>query len=200
MSNALGKTLSIRNEEVVAYELNLIPEYFRHVFPTVPVFFIQAVFNGINRIFFDQGFPVVDQFFGCIFLTAFRQDVFACFTALPFAGCGVNSQNEIFTRFIARFFNSGKNVLNGFFIACQVGSKAAFIADGRSQALFFQQGCQGMEYFRAPPQAFAEGRCAGRHNHKFLYIYRIGCMGTAVQNIHHRNGQSIPANAADIAI
>ena len=53
LSNALGKTLSIRNEEVVAYELNLIPEYFRHVFPTVPVFFIQTVFNGINRIFFD---------------------------------------------------------------------------------------------------------------------------------------------------
>ena len=53
LSNALGKTLCVRNEEVVAYELNLISEYFRHMLPTFPVFFIQAVFNGINRIFFD---------------------------------------------------------------------------------------------------------------------------------------------------
>ena len=200
MSNALGKTLCVRNEEVVAYELNLISEYFRHMFPTFPVFFIQAVFNGINRIFFDQGFPVVDQFFGCIFLTAFRQDVFACFTTLPFAGCGINSQNEIFTRCIARFFYGSKNILDSVFIACQVGSKAAFITDGSSQTLFFQQGCQGMEYFCAPTQAFTEGRGTGRHNHKFLHVYRIGCVSTAVQNIHHRNGQAISANAADVAI
>ena len=143
---------------------------------------------------------MVDQFFGGIFLTAFRQDVFARFTALPFAGCGINSQNEIFTRFIARFFYGSKNVLDSIFIACQVGSKAAFVADGRGQTLFFKQGCQGMEYFRAPTQAFAEGRGTGRHNHKFLHVYRIGRVSTAVQNIHHRNGQSISANAADVAI
>ena len=54
--------------------------------------------------------------------------------------------------------------------------------------------------FRAPAQAFAEGRSAGRHDHEFLDIDGISSMGPAVEDIHHRDRQIIAINAAEETI
>ena len=50
-------------------------------------------------------------------LAALGQDVDALFRSLPFAGSGIEGQDEILARFIAGFFDGLKNILDGFFVA-----------------------------------------------------------------------------------
>ena len=176
----LGEALCIRNEEVVSYELHLVAERGSQPLPAVPIFFIQAVFNGIDGIFFYEFLPVGNEFVGSILLAALGQDVFTGLGTLPFTCRRVKGETEVGARFVAGFFYILENVLNGFFIARKIGREAAFVADGGSQPFFFQEGCEDMEDFRAPAQTFGKGRCTGRHNHKFLDVHRVGRVGTAV--------------------
>ena len=90
--------------------------------------------------------------------------------------------------------------MDSFFVAGQIRSKAAFVTDGSSQPLGFQETGQGMIDFGAPAQAFPEGRSACRHDHEFLDIDGIGSMSPAVEDIHHRDGQIITIDAAEETI
>ena len=57
-----------------------------------------------------------------------------------------------------------------------------------------------MEDFRTPAQTFFEACCACRHDHEFLYIYRVGCMCTTIQDVHHRQWQAIAVYTAQETI
>ena len=57
-----------------------------------------------------------------------------------------------------------------------------------------------MEHLSAPAQGFLEGRCADRHDHELLGIDGVGCVGTAVQDVHHGNRQTVAGNTAQEAV
>ena len=57
-----------------------------------------------------------------------------------------------------------------------------------------------MEDFRAPAERFLEGRSADGHDHEFLRVDGVGGVGAAVEDVHHRDGQAVAADAAQEAV
>ena len=52
--DALGKSLCIRYEKIIAYELNALSESGGHLLPAFPVLFIETVLDADDGIFADQ--------------------------------------------------------------------------------------------------------------------------------------------------
>ncbi len=53
----------------------------------------------------------------------------------------------------------------------------------------------------SPAQTFGEGGRTERHDHEFLGIGRLpGSMRATVQDVHHRDGQHMGIDAADVAV
>lgn len=198
--DAFGETLRIRDEEVVADDLELVAEALGQLLPAVPVFLVQRVFQGDDWIFRDELRPVVDEFRGGVFGLGFRQNVLAFLLAFPLAGGGVNGQREVFARLIARLFDGFHDVVEGFFRALEVRREAAFVADGGGELVLLEQRGQRMVDLGAPLEALREALCADRHDHEFLHVDVVGGMGAAVQDVHHRHGQDARLRAAEEAI
>ena len=57
-----------------------------------------------------------------------------------------------------------------------------------------------MKYLCALSESFLEGRSAYGHYHEFLNVNGICCMSAAVKNVHHRNGKSVAAYAAEESV
>ena len=167
------KALGICNKQVITYELYFSTQLFCHHLPSFPVFLIQTVFDGVDRVFAAQFFPVCYQFFGCKFLSAFWQNVFALLASFPLTGCSIHSKYKIFSRLIARFLYCLENVLDGFFIASKIRCETTFITNTRCKAFFFQKCRKCMKYLCAPAKSLFEARRSCRHDHKFLHIYGI---------------------------
>ena len=111
--------------------------------------------------------------------------VFAVF--VEFAGCAVQSEQYVFTCFVAGGFCGFHHQLQGFFVAVQVGCETTFVANGSWEAFAVTQFFQCVEDFGAATQSFAERFCSDRHDHEFLDVQAVVGMFAAVDNVHHRN-------------
>ena len=136
-ADSFCQAFGVGYEQIIANQLYRISQLFGHHLPSFPVFLIQTVFNGVDRIFAAQFFPVCYQFFRCKFLSAFWQNVFALLASFPLTGCCIHSQYEIFARFIACSFNRLQNALDGFFIAAKIRCESTFVTYGSSQTFLF---------------------------------------------------------------
>ena len=58
-SNSFGKTLGVGYEEVISYQLNLAAQLFGQHLPAFPVFLIQTILDGIDRVFLTKLLPVL---------------------------------------------------------------------------------------------------------------------------------------------
>ena len=199
-ANALGQALGVGDKQVVANQLHLAAQLLGHVLPAFPVLLVEAVLDGVDRIFLDQPLPVLDQFLTGKDLTALGQLVLALLAALPLAGGGIHSQDEVLAGHVTGLLDGGQNgledILDGLLVAGQIRRKAAFVTDGGSQALALQQCLQGVEHLGAPAQALFEAGGTGGHDHEFLHIHGVGRVCAAVQNVHHGHRQLIAGHAA----
>ena len=59
--DALGQTLGVGDEQVVAHQLDLAAQLAGHLLPALPVLFVQAVLDGEDGVFLHQSLPVGDQ-------------------------------------------------------------------------------------------------------------------------------------------
>ena len=198
--DTLMQTLGVGYEQVVANQLYSLAQLLSHHLPAFPVLFIQAILDGVDRVLVAQALPVCYQLSGGELLTGLGQYILALLLALPLTGSSIDRQYEILARLITGLLNSLKNQLNRLFVACQVRCETALITYGGSQALALQQRCQSVEYLSTPAQTFLEALSAYRHNHELLYIYGVGRMCAAVQDVHHRNRQTITADSAQETI
>ena len=168
--------------------------------PAFPVLFIQAVLDGVNGILLDQLLPVLDQLLAGKDLAALGQFILTLLTALPLAGSGIHGQDEVLAGHVAGLLDGLEDILDRLLIAGQVRSEATLIANGGSQTLALQQSLQGVEDLGAPAQAFFEAGGAGGHDHELLHVNSVGCMGAAVEDVHHGDGQLVAGNAAQEAV
>ena len=65
------QTLSIGYKQVVTDKLYFSAKLCGQLFPAFPVFFIQSILDGDDRIFLYQCFPVSDQLFGSKYSAGF---------------------------------------------------------------------------------------------------------------------------------
>ena len=115
--NTFGKSFRICYEQVVANKLYFISQSCSKFLPSFPVFFVQTVLDGNNRIFLAEFSPVFNKFFCCIFCTCFWQFIisFSLFT-LPFRRSCIHCDLKIFSWFISSFLHGFQNCLNCLFI------------------------------------------------------------------------------------
>ena len=199
--DALGQTLGVGDEQVIAHQLDLAAQLAGHLLPALPVLFVQTILNGDDGVLLHQALPVGDQLAGGELGAGLGQLVEAlALGALPLGGSSVHGQHEVLAGHIAGLLNGGQNGLDGLLIAGQVGGKAALIAHRGGQTLGLQDGSQGMEHLGTPAQGLLEGGGAHRHDHELLGVHGVGGVGTAVQDVHHGHGQAVAVHAAQEAV
>ena len=167
--DALGQTLGVGDEQVIAHQLDLAAQLAGHLLPALPVLFVQTILNGDDGVLLHQALPVGDQLAGGELGAGLGQLVEAlALGALPLGGSSVHGQHEVLAGHIAGLLNGGQNGLDGLLITGQVGGKAALIAHRGGQTLGLQDGSQGMEHLGTPAQGLLEGGSAHRHDHELL--------------------------------
>ncbi len=120
--------------------------------------------------------------------------------ALPFGGGGVHRQDEVFARLVTGIFDGLQDVLDGIFIGLEVRCETAFVADGGGVAFRLQELLEGVEDFGAPAETFLEGGSADGHDHEFLGVDGVRGMGAAVQDVHHRDRETVAVLAAEVTV
>ena len=83
-------------------------------------------------------------------------------------------------------------------IAGEIGGKAALITDRRGKAVCPEQLLQSVENLDTPLQSLAERFGADRHDHEFLQIDAVVSVLAAIDDVHHRNRQTMTAETAQI--
>ena len=199
-ANALGQALGVRDEQVVADQLDLAAQLLRHVLPALPVLLVEAVLDGVDGILLDQLLPVLDQLLTGKDLAALGQLILALFAALPLAGGSIHGQHKIPAGQVAGLLDGLEDILNGLLVAGKVGCKAALVTDGGGQTLGFQQRLQGVEHLGAPAQTLLEAGRTGGHDHELLHVHGVGRVRAAVQDVHHGHGQLVAGHAAQEAV
>ncbi len=89
---------------------------------------------------------------------------------------------------------------DGILVGRQVGSEAAFVADGGRQTPVVEQRLERVIRLDAPAQRLAVARRADRHHHELLEVDRVVGVGAAVDHVHHRHRQDMGVDAADVAV
>ena len=72
-----------------------------------------------------------------------------------------------------------------------------FVTDDGVLAGVFQQPAKCVEDFGSGSDCLSCASCTDRHDHEFLDIDRIICVGTAVDNVYHRHWQGLRIDPAD---
>ncbi|MNG97416.1 hypothetical protein D3C79_565290 [compost metagenome] len=183
--DAFFQDLGVGNEQVVAHQLDFVAQHFGLVCETIPVRFVQAVFDRHDWILFGQLFQEVSELFGSEGFVAFAgQNVFTVFVEL--GSCTVHRQGHVFTQLVTcRFYRFSDNSQR-FGVGTQVWRVAAFVAYSGVQAFGLQHFSQVMEHFRTDANGFFQGLRANRLNHEFLNVDVVVSVLAAVDDVHHR--------------
>ena len=198
--DALGKTLGIRDEQVVAHQLHAIADALGQLLPAVPVLFGHAVFDGDDGVLVDQSLPVVDHF-GARQLAAFAgQHVLLLLGIVKLGRSRVHSEHDVGTGLVASSLACLHHVLERLFVRLEVRSETAFIAHAAAKAGIVQNLLQRVVDLSAPAQRFGKRVGADRHDHELLEVHVVVGMRAAVQNVHHGRGKQMRVHTADVLV
>ena len=189
----------IRHKNIVTHNLDIASEGVGEELPSVPVVFSQAVFNGYDGIFFYHVLIELDHIRGCLVrLLLCGHDICPVFEK---GACRrIDGDTDILSRLIARLLNRLHNHYKCFFIGFEVRRKSAFITNGGVVAFAFEDGLEGMKNLRGHAQSFLEVLRADGHDHEFLNIDIVVGVLAAVNDVHHRDGDILGDDAADVFV
>ncbi len=112
----------------------------------------------------------------------------------------VEADGHVLAGFVACFADSFDYYVEGIFGAVEGRSETAFVADCRREAAGFEHFLKVVEHLCA--HAYSLVVAAGAHgtDHEFLETDGGVRVRTAVDDIHHRNGQHICVATADVLV
>ena len=192
MLDALAQEFDVRDEQVIADQLDLVAQFFGEHFPAPPIVLGAAVFDADDRIFRNELPIKIDQFLALELLArALLENVFAGIRIIEFGGRDVQGQENLFARFVTGVFDGLQDDLDCGFGTVEPGGKAALIAHSSGEAFFLEHRLEGVEAFGDGLQTL--GKCIEPfgHNHEFLKINRGIRMSAAVNHIGHGHRQHL---------
>ena len=201
--NPFAQEVDVCYKQIVTYQLALPSDFIGQKFPSVPVVFVHPVFDGVDRVVGDKFLQVFSLLGRSTFFTvgAFKFGVIVNAVFIEFRSGTVESNLYIFTRLVACIFNSGKNGFQCFFGSSgQVRGKAAFISYSSAEPFVVKHFFECMKNLGTHTKPFAERVRSNRTNHEFLESDGGVRVRTAVNDVHHRNGQHVSICSADVAI
>ena len=117
--------------------------------------------------------------------------------------CGsgrIEGDEDLFAEGISGGFDGFADDFERVFIVFEIGSEAAFVADGGGHFVFVEDFFKGVIDFDAGAEAFGEGVEAPGLDHELLEIDIVVGVFAAVEDVHHGDRQSAGAGAAEIAV
>ncbi len=178
----------------------VLPKRFGQHLPTLPIVFGHAVFDRDDgRVLTFQVDPILDHLCaGPFALIGLLEDVLAVREEL--AGRGIEGDPDVDSGLVTSLFNGFMNDHQSFFVGPQTGRKAAFVTDRRGIPALLQHALQRVEHLDAPAQGFGELRGAIGRDHELLKVHRRIGVCSAVDDVHHGDGENTGADAAQVAI
>ena len=191
--------LGVRAKEIIPHKLHPFLQTFRELRPARPVVLCESVFDRDNWVAIDPSFIERDHLGrGLGAALALLERVLAIVVQLRRGD--VEGDRDVLPRLEAAGLDRGHDRLERGLVVRQIGRESALVSHGRREPALGQHLLQRMEYLHAHPQPLGIRLGADRNDHELLAVHGIGRMGTAVQDVHHRNGQHVRDGAAEIAI
>jgi len=183
------QALGVGHQQIVAHDLDAIPEPLRQRCPTGPVVLGQAVLQADDRIAPDPVGPEGDQVVTRQGALLAGEDVAPL--AVDLGRGRVEGDRDLLARSVAGPLDGLQYHGDGVFVRRQAGGIAALVAHGRGEAALVEELAERVEGLCRPTQRLGEGRRAERRDHEFLEIGRVLGVLAAVQDVHQRHGQDV---------
>ena len=159
-----------------------------------------AVFNGDDGVLLNQSLPVVNHFSAGKFAAFASQNVLTGFSVVELGRGRVHSEHDVDARLVACGLACADDILERLLVGGEVRRKAALVTYATAKAGLVQDLLQRVVDLRAPAQRLGERGRANRHDHEFLEVNVVVGMHAAVQDVHHRRGQHMRPDAADVLV
>ena len=191
--------LDVGNKQVVADDLEVLAEACGEILPAVPVGFAETVLDADDaELVAEGGVPVDEVGVGFVFAGSF-EEVVAVFV-IELAGSYVHAEAEIFTDLVAGGLNGFGNHFEGFVVAVfDAGAVAAFVTGEGGVAVIGDDFFEGVEDFGAHLDGLEDVFGAYRNDHVFLKVSAPVGVGAAVDEVHHREGESLGFGAGELS-
>ena len=193
--DAAGKALGVRDEQVVADELQLVAKCIGDRLPTVPVVLGQRILDRHDR---EVGceLRVVGRHFGSSLLAAFER-VLAVLE--EFGRRNVKRQRDVDAELVAGLLDRFGDVLQCSAVVRQRRRKTAFVTKAGCEAGLLQHRLQGVVALGTGAQCFLECRGTDRGDHEFLDVDAAVGMCATIEDVHHRHRQGVCVRATEVA-
>ena len=110
----------------------------------------------------------------------------------------IEAEENLLAGFVAGFLNRSKDEVECLGVRFQIGSEAAFIANGRRQFFVVERFLQRVKGFRAGAQCVGERIESGGDDHELLHVEVVVSVSAAVNDIHLRHRQRSCARTAEV--
>ena len=198
--DALLEALGVSDEQVVTHQLHLVANAAGKLDPAAPVLLGHAVLDGDDGIGVDELLPVIDHLSARILNALALELVHAGLGVVELGRGRVHGVHEVDAGLKASLLDGLGDVLERLGIGLEVGGKAALIAHAAAQAGLVQHALEGVVDLGAPAQALGKARSTHGHDHELLEVNVVVGMHAAVENVHHRCGQQVGVDAAQVLV
>ena len=189
----------VRDEEIVAHELDARAQLTRDRAPARHVVFAQAVLDGDDRVAVDELLVAVDH------LLARERDPLA---PEPVAAArlgelarrGVECQHHVLARPVAGALERLHEEIEGGAVAREVRREAALVAHARGEPFLLQQPLERVEDLGGHAESGREVLGARGDQHELLEVEAVVGVGAAVQDVDHRHRHEPAADAPEIGV
>src|SRR5690554_2433706 len=205
--NTFFQVLYVGHKKVVAYQLALVADGFIQQYPTIPITFITAIFDAVDGELLNELSKKGNLLLATAFNTGctFKLRIIVDSVLIEFRGCAVQCNRHLTTisqttGLITSCFYSLNDAVKRIFGTIQGRSKTPFITNGSTQIAIVQHLLQCMKNLSTHAQSLTETTRTNGTNHKFLKSN--GCIGvrTAIDDVHHRNGQRFGIGSTNVSV
>ena len=151
--NSLCNSLRVGHKQIVSHKLHFFSDSCCQSAPSIPILFIQRIFNRINRIVQDQFFIILHHLFRCscnFFSGTFafsHKIILLFFLPVQFRRCHIQSNPQILAWLISRLPCCLKQKFDGLSGISQFRCKTTFVTDSCCKSLLLQKCSQYMINF-----------------------------------------------------
>ena len=198
--DALLEALGVGDEQVIAHQLHLVANATGELNPAVPVLLGHAVLDGDDGIGVDELLPVIDHLGTRVLNTLALELVHSGLGVVELGRGRIHGVHEVDAGLKAGLLHGLGDVLERLGVSLEVGRKAALVAHAAAQAGLVQHALEGVVDLGAPAQALGKARGAHRHDHELLEVDVVVGVHAAVEDVHHRRGQQVGVDAAQVLV
>ncbi len=197
-----GEVFHVGNEQVVAHELAAVADKVGENLPAFPVVLGHTVLDGVDGVFLNELLEELGLLFGSELgsVGTLLPGVVVNAVLVELRRSAVEADGHILAGHVAGKLDSLDDNLEGIFSAVEVGGETTLVANGGGEVTLLEHLLEVVEHLGAHADTFAERGSANRTDHELLEADGSVGVSAAVDDVHHRHGQSVGVAAADVFV